>query len=550
MIDCCRRRLPALACLAAALLLAATAGAQPVGQVYPAADDFALAGSAPPLPERAAAGVAAIRAEALAAHIRFLASPALAGRGLGSPGLEAALEYAGAQLALAGVQPLPSDAGNAASSYFQTVPLRGFSDFGGTVTIERRDGELRRSRSFAAALDCLLPALPSQTIAAPVVFAGYGIREEKLGHDDYRGLDVRGKAVIILTGVPPGPQWQEEKVRKRWAGDPADPSYRAKLDAVRPLGVVAVLAVEGDGWAAHLAAKDAIVERFFLPAEQGPAGEEDPPLVPVSAAVSDFLGLSDHTVKGDLAGVTATIETHGNERRLVSRNAIGWITGSDETLRGEAVVIGAHVDHLGDTGGAVHPGADDNASGSAALLEIMRTFAAGAVRPKRSLVLAFWTGEEEGHLGSELYVRHPLWPLAHTTAYLNLDMIGHPWLEKEIRELVTGAKLEGADAFLAAVKTEDFAEPGVADWSPELAAVLRRAGPGVGLAIHLDRTDGRHGGSDYRGFARAHIPFVRFFGNFFPDYHEPGDTADRLDAAQVQRIARFCFATAWLVADR
>ena len=80
--------------------------------------------------------------------------------------------------------------------------------------------------------------------------------------------------------------------------------------------------------------------------------------------------------------------------------------------------------------------------------------------------------------------------------------------------------------------------------------MLRRAGPGVGLAIHLDRTDGRHGGSDYRSFALEHVPFVRFFGNFFPDYHEPGDTAERLDPAQVQRLARFCFATAWLLAAR
>ena len=80
--------------------------------------------------------------------------------------------------------------------------------------------------------------------------------------------------------------------------------------------------------------------------------------------------------------------------------------------------------------------------------------------------------------------------------------------------------------------------------------MLRRAGPAAGLALHLDRTDGRSGGSDYRDFARAGLPWVRFFGNFFPAYHEPGDTPDQLDPAQVQRMARFCFATAWLLANR
>jgi hypothetical protein len=147
-------------------------------------------------------------------------------------------------------------------------------------------------------------------------------------------------------------------------------------------------------------------------------------------------------------------------------------------------------------------------------------------------------------------VARPRWPLACTVAYLNLDMIGYPWQAKEIADLVHGAGLPAAEAFLARVAPADFVEPGVASWSPELADVLRRAGQGLGLALHLDRTDGRSGGSDYRSFARRFVPFVRFFGNYFPAYHEPGDTADALDPKQVRRVARLAYATAWLVADR
>ena len=101
-------------------------------------------------------------------------------------------------------------------------------------------------------------------------------------------------------------------------------------------------------------------------------------------------------------------------------------SGTDPVLRDHAVVIGAHVDHLGRSGDTIYPGADDNASGVAALLEMARAFASSPVKPKRSLAFAFWTGEEEGKLGSGYYVRHPHWPLERTAVYLNLDMIGHP----------------------------------------------------------------------------------------------------------------------------
>lgn len=251
-----------------------------------------------------------------------------------------------------------------------------------------------------------------------------------------------------------------------------------------------------------------------------------------------------------LTGVTVTIRTSGTERAVTSRNVIGVLAGSDPALRDEAVVIGAHVDHLGRSGEVVYPGADDNASGTASLIEIARAFAALPERPRRTVVFAFWTGEEEGKFGSGYYVRHPAWPLARTRAYVNLDMIGHPWLAEEIRKLVADTRLPSGEAFLAAVKTAEFAEPGIPLDAPALEAALRWAGPATGMALHFDRTEGTRGGSDYRDFARAGVPFIRFFGNFFPEYHEPGDTAEKLDPAQVQRMARLAFATAWHVAER
>ena len=123
-------------------------------------------------------------------------------------------------------------------------------------------------------------------------------------------------------------------------------------------------------------------------------------------------------------------------------------------------------------------------------------------------------------------------------------------LESEIRKLVADSGLTDGDRFLEGLKPADFAEPGVADFAPDLTPVLARAARGTGISLHLDRTPGVHGGSDYRDFARARIPFLRFFGNFFKGYHEPGDTPDGIDPAEVQKTARLALATAWLLADR
>ncbi|HUK14751.1 MAG TPA: M20/M25/M40 family metallo-hydrolase [Thermoanaerobaculaceae bacterium] len=525
------------------LLAAALAPGQSAKPAPSVADDFVAAAPATPLPEPIATALGGITAARLAAHVRLLASPALEGRGLGSRGLDAAAEYVASSLALASVPPL-------GSGYFQPVPVREITGVAGQVTVERRQAGAMVDRTFLSGVDCLVPEAAPQTVTGAVVFAGYGIRDAALGRDDYRGLDLRGKVALVLAGVPAGPEWQTAARQARWAGEKPEERWTAKLAAARAAGAAAVLAVEADGFLKQ----EPPEPRYFLPFE----GAGETPLIRVSGAVADALLASADLDAGsarsvsprELPATSATIRITGQERRVESRNVVGVLAGADPRLRDEAIVLGAHIDHLGKVGETVYPGADDNASGSAALLEIARAFAASPVRPKRTVVFAFWTGEEEGKFGSGHWVRHPLWPLERTAAYLNLDMIGHPWLPEEIRKLVADAALPDGEAFLAAVKPADFVEPGIPDGHPELADALRRAARGTGLALHFDRTDGTHGGSDYRDFALARVPFIRFFGNFFPAYHEPGDTAEALDAGQVQRVARLAFATAWLLADR
>lgn len=546
-----------LSLLLALAVLAAAAG--PAGEAASSPDqDFVLPQPVEPLPEPLATAVAGIGAPALAAHIRLLASPSLEGRGLGDRGLDAALEYVAASLELAGIAP-PSggDPSGGAAAHFQVVPLREISGQQGGVTVVRQSDDQTWSRSFALGVDCLLPYLAPQTITAPVVFAGYGIREPGLGHDDYQGLDVRGRIVLLFAGLPDGPQWQTKELTGRWNAEDGDDRYSARLGLARELGASAVVAIEREDWLKKLEDGREAMARFFLPFDAAAAAGEGPPLAVASAAVAEALlgadALTGSAVPavphGLLPGISATISASGSERVFDSRNVLGVIPGADPALRDEVVMIGAHLDHLGRSGDVIFPGADDNASGSAALLEIAKAFAASPARPKRTLAFAFWTGEEEGKFGSGHYCRHPVWPLERTT-YLNLDMIGHPWLPEEIAKLVADSGLQQGGDALAAMAPADFIELGLPAGLPELDAALRRAAIANGLALHFDRTHGKFGGSDYRDFARAGVPFIRFFGNFHPGYHEPSDTGEALDAAQVQRVARLALATAWLLADR
>jgi len=503
----------------------------------PAAADFIAVDSSEALPRALSAGLARIQAQALAAHIAYLADPAREGRGLGTKGLEASARYLEGHLAALGLPPL-------GKSYFQTVPLREIREMGGELRIELPGQGAFRWKHGST---CLLPELDPQVLAAPLVFAGYGIREEALGHDDFKNLDVKGKVVLLLGGLPPGERWRTPELRAKYGSTKATERYAARVELLDQMGAKAVIALE-EGLDPAAAASRA--RPFFRP-EAGVVSTDEPPLVrvPREQAESLLVALGGAGAR-PLPGALATLQATGGVRPSSSRNVIALLEGSDPKLKSEAVLLGAHMDHLGMAEGLLHPGADDNASGVSALLEIARAFKASPLRPRRTLIFAFWTGEEDGKFGSGHYVRHPLRPLARTSAYLNLDMIGHPWTAEELRKLALELDPAGAEAFLARTRPAEFAEPGFAEWAPELGSVLARAGRATGMALHLDRTDGCSGGSDYRDFARAHVPFVRFFGNYFPEYHEPGDTARNLDPAQVQRMARLAFATAWMLAER
>jgi len=415
----------------------------------------------------------------LARTIAWLADPDREGRGLGSRGLEAATARVEAHLRACELKRVTR----------QEVPLRKVTPGGGTLTL--RLGS--RAIALTHGKDALLPELEPQRLELPLVVAPTG---------DVKALDVKGRAVLL-------PSPTQEALRE--------------LDA---RGARLVLTQEPDMARALRAYRP---EPFFRAAED-PTLAEDLPRVRLASGVIP---------EGTETSGTVTLEVRATVEPSRGWNVLAQLPGRDP--KADAVVIGAHLDHLGIRGGAVHPGADDNASGVAALMEIARVMA--PTRPRRTIVFAFWTGEEEGKFGSTRYVRDPRWPLDRTRAYLNLDMIGHPWTPSDFAALL---KDTGTDpSALGPVDLKHFAEAGHASWAPDLAPALTRGARATGMTLRLDPGEGTTGGSDYRPFARQRVPWVRFFGTFWPGYHSPQDTADQLDTAQVHRMARLILATLW-----
>ena len=493
--------------------------------------DFIRAVRPEALPTPLSAAVDRIETPRLNSHIAFLTDPRREGRGLGTRGLDAAARYLAEQLKAAGIPPL-------GDSYFQSVPLRQVMPGKSSLRLHTRSGAF----TFRSGRDAVLPPFEPGTISGPMVFAGYGIREAALDYDDFRGLDVRGKVVVFLDGVPPGAAWQKPEILEKYAPARDADRYDVRLALLEQLGARAAVVLVA-GLDRHIAEGKEPAFPYFL-AAAGVALQGEPPLAR-AALTPELRALA----KGGLEG-TADLTVGGEVRTIQGFNVLGKLEGTEPALRSKAVLIGAHTDHLGMPGGVLHPGADDNASGVAALIEIARAIAAGAARPKRTLLFAFWTGEEEGKFGSGYYTRHPRWPLAATNAYLNMDMIAHPWTTADFQALAKDSGLKDAPAFFDGLDPAYFAEPGLPESRRDMGPILARAGRGTGMSLHLDWTDGRNGGSDYREFARRDVPFARFFGNYFPQYHKPGDTPAQLDPGQVRRMARLVLAAAWLLADR
>ena len=371
------------------------------------------------------------------AHVAFLADDLLEGRDTGSRGHEIAARYVATQFEGYGLKP-----GGENGTWYQQVTLqktmRGADR--GSITISGPGGETR----FAHAdniLTGLFPREPNLDLTAPLVFVGYGVEDERLGLNDYKGLNVKGAIVIVLRGFPKGMPSEEGAHVSAMKGKAAE-----KHGAVGMLAIATLQSEKAQPWKRSLEYANEPDYAWVQP--DGQAFDEAPGirargLLNGPAADAAFAGaprtLADiraeaDKVKGMPRGfklkTRATVKTSATWERITSPNVIGLLPGSDPVLSKQYTVLSAHLDHLGikelageaKDADRIYNGALDNGAGVATLLEVARAAAAAPDKPRRSMLFIASTGEEKGLLGADYYARHPTVPIGQIVGNVDLDM--------------------------------------------------------------------------------------------------------------------------------
>ena len=504
-------------------------------------------------------GLAQIRETDLRADLGFIASDALQGRLSLQPGDDAAVQWIASEFAKAGLKPAATDA-QGQPSYLQAVPLIEYRpDAKATRLALKRQGKSTEwkdpdvSGSFPE----------DRNVEAPVVFAGYGITAPELGYDDYAGLDVKGKVVLVFDHEP-----QEKDAASIFNGT-ANTRYATSY--------VKVLNAQEHGAAAVLLAPE--------PSHNHPSAQEirarighhvehaanpipaqalaDSPLhIPsmvISAEVSTQLlatsGSTPATLQNAidkdlkshsqaLPDTAINLHLHNSSRREATTwNVVGLVEGSDPKLAPETVIISAHHDHDGESGGKIWHGADDNGSGTVGVVTLARAFAANPTKPKRSILFAVFAAEERGLLGAYYLAAHPLRPLDTTRAMINFDMIG--------RDEKPSAQTDGLIDVPA--DTSNRLNLIGAAYSPDYKRTVAKQNEQVGLVLD-DRFDHEYAlnvffRSDQFPFVLHNVPAFWWFTGFHPDYHHPSDTADKIDYPKMAKILKLAYLSAWQFAD-
>lgn len=495
-------------------------GREVIGRLFAATLLLAMwtgvsAGAAPRAPRRAVAGVEPDSIHAMRI-VRRLADPKWEGRGIGTAGIDSAANYIADEMKRAGLAP-----GGEKGGYFQSFEVTT------GVAVQEPCAVTAGGRTVRVGADLQPIGFSTNgTAHAPVVFAGYGITARGFDYDDYAGLDVTNRIVLVLSNEP-----GEMDSTSRFDGSINTPHAELRTKAInaREHGALGLLVVNGPMFHAG--------EPLRPPQSDG-VGYMTSGLL--AAAISEDVANAMLRPAGlDLATAQRAIELHQKPHslalpesvtvslalkrtRAMTRNVIGTLAGRD-TAR--ALVIGAHYDHLGFGGAsslapdsrAPHVGADDNASGVAAMLTVARDLTARmrdarpAWRPEHTLVFCAFSGEEIGLVGSSHFTDDPVVPLERVEAMLNMDMVGRL---RDDKLMVMGV--------------------GTAQEFPQLVANANRD---AGFAIRTSE-DG-YGPSDHSSFYRKDVPVLMLFTGAHTDYHKPTDTWDKVNGPGLGRVAGF-----------
>jgi len=483
-----------------------------------------------------------VTADELLEHVRTLASDEFGGRGTGDPGSELAARYIAESFQRSGLHPAGDNGG-----WFQDFPARVASSLGPKNRVAAQPVEIGGVNDTGPVPDFVLdrdfiPLAFSATgeCTAPVVFAGYGVTAPDLGYDDYAGLDVKGKIVLCLRYEP-----ARDDTSSKFEGrkDTWHAGLRTKARNAETHGAVGMILVNGP-------LSDGGTDELLRWERAGAAQAVGiPTMMMTRKAVESFWGLGLPEKPASLADVQAridgeerpwTFELTGRPMTLrgdivtetrTTRNVVGWlppmVSPAGHSTPGSAsqpattadmhLVIGAHYDHLGMGGQnslspdtmAIHNGADDNASGTASLMELAEAIATDQTPRTAGIVFVAFAAEELGLYGSTWYVDHPFRPIDSMAAMLNMDMVGR----------LKDGKLE-----VGGVGT-----------SPSLRPLVEEAYRNSEVKVTFG--EGGSGPSDHKTFNDRKRPVLFFFTGVHEDYHRPSDDCDKVNAPGMELVA-------------
>jgi hypothetical protein len=450
-------------------------------------------------------------------HVAYLASDELEGRRPGTAGADKAAAYLAEQFHQLKLGCASSDfkcrhEGKKHGGYLQEFPFIASVELAKNNTLSfTREGK----NSAVALRDEWMPiGFSSNGVVrqAGLVFVGHGITAAELKHDDYAGADAKGRIAVAFAGTPDGDNPHGQFARYADA--------RWKAIAAKDRGATALIVIASDEKFGN--------DRLSRLRYDQTAGEAGIPVAVVSRQIAaKWFGLADAAQLGALEkdkdksrgwqNLTLDLSIEITRRAVPAHNVAGVIEGSDPKLKHEYIVIGAHYDHLGrghdsslaPNSSEIHHGADDNASGTAGLLELARVFSTQKSQLRRSLVFLAFSAEESGLIGSKAWVNNPSPPLAGGVAMLNMDMIGR-------------------------MRDNKLTVGGVGT-SPEFRKLVESLNNGFTLQLNEDG----FGPSDHSSFYAKQIPVLFFFTGTHADYHKPSDTAEKINYEGQAKVAGF-----------
>ena len=463
---------------------------------------------------------AKISSSDLMRHANILCSPQNRGRESPSNGGRRAARHIADEFRNLGLKP-----GGQAGAYYHFFKLKpgyritsSLESFLSAISI----GEYERGRHY---MPIHTPNTRVDFDNLPCALVGYGLSTPDLGYDDYADIDVTGHAVIVFSGLP-NEDWLKDKRRL------SSLAYKARVPAERKAACLFIVD-DPAGWRPRLA----IEERLRLP-DLHTKIESKIPVVHVKRDfVIELTGMSEFALQQlakdirselkpsskRLRGRTIHYHASMSGKAPMGRNVIGILPGRDKALAREAVVVGAHYDHLGEDGDGIFFGANDNASGVSALLAVGKAFSSLNTPPRRSIVFVAFDAEEVGQRGSWRYVERAPIALANSVLMVNFDMTGR----NEPNEIFAGGTRSSA----------------------QLHEIHQWANKNVGLKL-VHPTSLRLGLSDHSPFYERGVPILYFFGGLTVDYHTTDDRPEKLIPAKLELVSKLAFITAWSVAER